>query len=165
MFWLPNFQLEYQSNYFKELFIFFQITRFFCCVWIFFSIFLQVTTLVWNTVLPRKWVFYFASFLLFKLRHNGRRYETLGISELRTYQPISTLPASDASGKPITPNVLYRVLYVVRFYFIYRFSIFFVVPFLYFISQKHHFLPIFWTISCFFIPCFIPFYRFFTHFS
>ena len=31
----------------------------------------QVKTLVWNTVLPRKWVFYFATFFLFKLRHNS----------------------------------------------------------------------------------------------
>jgi hypothetical protein len=34
------------------------------------------------------------------------RYETLGISESRTYQPIETLQASDALGIPLNPNVL-----------------------------------------------------------
>jgi len=35
---------------------------------------------------------------------DGRRYETLGISELRTYQPIRTLQASDALGIPLNPQ-------------------------------------------------------------
>jgi len=41
---------------------------------------------------------------LFTLGGNGRRYETLGISELRNYQPIRTLPASDALGIPLKPQ-------------------------------------------------------------
>jgi hypothetical protein len=35
---------------------------------------------------------------------NGWRYETLGSSELRTYQPIRTLPASDALALPLKPQ-------------------------------------------------------------
>ena len=48
--------------------------------------------------------FKYASQLLYHPCNNGRRYETLGISELRNYQPIRTLPASDALGIPLKPQ-------------------------------------------------------------
>jgi hypothetical protein len=39
-----------------------------------------------------------------RLAGNVWRYETLGISVLRTYQPIRTLPGSNALGKPLKPQ-------------------------------------------------------------
>jgi len=38
------------------------------------------------------------------VKANGLRYETLGISELRLYQPIRPLQARDALGTPLNPQ-------------------------------------------------------------
>lgn len=40
------------------------------------------------------------------MAHNGLLYETLGISELRPYQPISTLPARGALALPFNPQFI-----------------------------------------------------------
>jgi hypothetical protein len=45
----------------------------------------------------------------FVAKHQRWRYEMLGISWTFSLSPIENLPARDALGIPLSPNILYRV--------------------------------------------------------